>query len=110
MKSSEYFKYGKYYKYLSGTPPPFCNMRFAVIDIVGYEFMVHVCKQVLFFLLQDHKAGNVCKRTDFGYYLTNSKMNNVEYGDFPMLKVFYFSSQDNPKLTDNGYCIRPVHP
>lgn len=43
MKSSEYFKYGKYYKYLSGTPP-FCKMRFAVIDIVGYEFMVHVCK------------------------------------------------------------------
>lgn len=29
MKSSEYFKYGKYYKYLSGTPPHFvrCGLQ-----------------------------------------------------------------------------------
>ncbi len=66
-----------------------------------------------------YKAGNVRRDADFGCYLTNSKMNNIESADFPMLKVFYFSSQKNPKLTDNfykkvfhhnGFCIRPVHP
>lgn len=87
-------------------------------EYVGYKVTAKTSYSI-FLPTTGYKDGNVRKRTDFGYYLTNSKMNNVEYGDFPMLKVFYFSSQGNPNLTDDfyetafhhkGYCIRPVHP
>lgn len=53
-----------------------------------------------------------------GYYLTNSKMNDTEPGDYPMLKAFRFDSYSSPKVGKMydivfhhyGCSIRPVRP